>query len=76
MKCPFCGGEMEEGRLISRGYNYFLPSGERPPWTVIPPKSSLEKKNAVLLPPDRWEVPPNWPQAHCCRKCRKILIDY
>ena len=28
MKCPFCGQEMEQGKLRSRGGLFFLPEGE------------------------------------------------
>lgn len=28
-KCPYCGGELEKGKLISRGGNFFLPDGEK-----------------------------------------------
>lgn len=30
-KCPYCGGELEKGKLISRGGNFFLPDGEKMP---------------------------------------------
>lgn len=30
-KCPYCGGDLEKGKLISRGGNFFLPDGEKMP---------------------------------------------
>lgn len=27
MKCPFCGKEMQQGKLRTRGDNYFVPNG-------------------------------------------------
>ena len=31
MKCPYCGNEMELGKLRSRGGVFFLPDGEKTP---------------------------------------------
>ncbi len=75
MQCPFCGNEMEHGTLRSRGYNYFLPEGQRAPIGYT--TSSLEKRNAVELPPDPYVLTkPQWPEAYCCRGCRKLIVSY
>jgi len=31
MKCPFCGEEMQQGKLRTRGENYFVPDGCKTP---------------------------------------------
>ena len=31
MKCPFCGKEMQQGKLRTRGDNYFVPNGCKAP---------------------------------------------
>ena len=75
MNCPFCGEIMEEGTFCDRGGSYFLPAGETQPtlWT----KRILERKHAVLLPPEPYGAPfePR-SAAFWCRKCKKLLVDY
>ena len=75
MNCPWCGQELVKGLFCDRGDSYFLPEGETPPqlWT----KRTLEKKHAVLLPPESFGV--IWaqrPAAFWCGACRKLLVDY
>ena len=75
MNCPWCGQELVKGLFCDRGDSYFLPEGETPPqlWT----KRTLEKKHAVLLPPESFGV--IWaqrPAAFWCGTCRKLLVDY
>lgn len=75
MNCPTCGEEMQTGTFHDRGNSYFLPAGEVPPtlWT----KSVLEKKHAVLLPPESFGAA--WakrPAAYWCGRCRNMLVDY
>ena len=41
MLCPKCGKEMKKGFLCGRGYNYFLPEGEKSPNLLS--KKILEK---------------------------------
>lgn len=72
--CPWCGQEMEEGTLRSKGGNYFLPINENMPWTYS--AKSMAKKNAVSLPPDILDDPLTWPAAFICRNCKKIIIPY
>lgn len=40
--CPWCGQEMKEGALRSKGGNYFLPINENMPWTYS--AKSMAKK--------------------------------
>ncbi|MGB4589635.1 MAG: PF20097 family protein [Clostridiaceae bacterium] len=73
MLCPWCGKELEEGTFRSRGGNCFLPLHEKVPLTYL--ESSLEKRNAISLPP----YPLNstsYPTAYVCRFCKKIIIPY
>ena len=75
MNCPYCGGAMVKGMFHDRGDSYFLPEGETPPklWT----KKILEKKRAVLLPPESFgAVWARRPGAFWCGRCRKLLVDY
>jgi hypothetical protein len=73
--CPWCGGDLESGTFRSRGGNYFLPEGEKMPLTYS--YASMEKRNAVKLPPFFLSFPPDdWPKAYVCRNCRKIIIPY
>ena len=75
MQCPFCGNEMEHGTLRSRGSNYFLPDGQRTPTFYT--ASSLEKRDAIPLPPDPLGLDTTtWPEAYCCRNCRKLIVSY
>lgn len=75
MTCPCCGGPMVNGVFCDRGDSYFLPEGEKAPtiWT----KRALQKKGAVLLPPEAVGVV--WaqrPTAFWCGACKKLLVDY
>ena len=75
MNCPWCGQELEKGLFCDRVDSYFLPEGETPPqlWT----KRILEKKHAVLLPPESFgAVWAQRPTAFWCGACRKLLVDY
>lgn len=78
MKCPYCGREMDDGTLRSRGSSYFLPDGKPPAKIAFYTKGYLEKANAVPLPPFPYEVSreTEWPRACCCRDCRKIILSY
>ena len=77
MECPFCHSEMTKGTLRSKGGNYFLPEGERNPFSYS--QKALEKRRGVMLPPDPYRgalETTDWPEAYNCRKCRKIFISY
>ena len=41
MKCPFCGEEMRQGKLRTRGENYFVPDSCKTP--VLYTKKSIKK---------------------------------
>ena len=36
----------------------------------------MDKKGAIMLPPDPISVPPVFPKAWVCRNCKIILIPY
>ena len=75
MNCPFCGGDLLTGTFHDRGDSYLLPAGETPPalWT----KHILEKKHAVLLPPESLgAVWARRPAAAWCPACRRLVVDY
>lgn len=76
MLCPKCGKEMKNGFLCGRGYNYFLPEGEKSPNLLS--KKILGKKPSVILAPDDFSTPfcHNWPKAFWCGDCKILLADY
>ena len=73
MNCPFCGREMEEGELRSRGGVFFLPEGEGLPKLYT--SREMEKHRAVYLPPYALRVKAEYPAARICRQCSKIVVD-
>lgn len=74
-KCPYCGGELEKVKLISRGGNFFLPDGEKMP--VLFTEKSMNKSRAILLPPDIIsDGDVQFPVGYVCRVCKKIIILY
>ena len=78
-KCPWCGGELENGTLRSSGGNYFLPDGEKPTRMRFYTDAYISRSNAIALPPDPMTglfEKIEWPKAQTCRKCRKIVISY
>jgi len=74
MKCPFCSSLMEKGVLRSRGGVFFLPDGEGLPRLYT--KKEMEKHNAIYLPPRMLSFTAEYPVAHTCRTCGKIIIDF
>ena len=79
MDCPYCGAEMKKGTLRSRGFQYFLPSGERDIslYTV----RNVEKRGGIMLPPDPMGLElsrdnVDWPEAYVCEACRRLEIKY
>lgn len=71
--CPYCKGELEPGRFRSRGANYFLPDGQRPPLWYI--RKELEAHNCIMFPPDIIRGGPE-PTAYVCRHCKKMIIPF
>ena len=62
MTCPNCGTEMEKGRLFGKTPLIWSP-----------------KKRKLLLVRGTDEVhviDDSFPEAHICKTCRKIIIDY
>lgn len=76
MRCPKCNCEMKKGTLNGRGDSFFLPEGEKHPKLIS--NKILEKKKAVLLPPDSFGSPfcDTWPSALWCDKCKLLITDY
>jgi hypothetical protein len=50
VKCPFCGKEMQQGKLRTRWDNYFVPNGCKAP--MLYTKKSMENAGATLVSPD------------------------
>ena len=76
MFCPKCNKEMSQGILGGRGYNFFLPKGEKYPKLLS--NKILEKKHATLLPPDEYGSCDcaGWPVAFWCHECKMLVADY
>lgn len=71
MKCPYCGGEMEQGSVSSRGWRVeWLPEGAKYPfwrWSESP---------GITLLPYQYFSRPESIKAPRCKTCRKIILDY
>lgn len=76
MNCPFCGSAMRQGKLRTRGDNYFIPEGCKAP--ALYTKKSMEKCGAILVSPDctSANAETNWQTAYLCDGCRKVITDY
>ena len=74
MNCPYCNGELEKGSLRSRGGEYFLPDGaKQPTWFT---RESMEQARAVRLAWNPVLTYQEWPEAYCCRQCRKLIVPF
>ena len=74
MNCPYCGGALEKGTLHSRGGEYFLPDGAKlPAWFT---RESMEKVGAVGLAWNPALTQREWPEAYCCRPCRRLIVPF
>ena len=73
--CPYCGQEMEDGTLWTRGISFFLPHDTKPP--AILTKGSLDGAGFISFPPypgflggsDR-------PTAFICRSCKTLIMPF
>lgn len=80
MKCPACGAEMEPGSVVTQHSIglFFLPPGAAP-GALVQTRKHIEKQGGVVLDgPYNWNLPGNDTalDAHICRKCRKIVMEY
>ena len=73
---PWCGSEMEYGKLATKYPAYFHPHGKK--WPLLCTDSAIKKIDGIMLyPPLRdleWST--TCPQAFACRKCHKIVVPY
>lgn len=77
MKCPYCGKEMEKGEIRNKGFNYFLPEGEKPVSFLVDAEKAIEKRNGILLTLYPYGYGgEEYPAAYCCRECKKIILEY
>ena len=73
MICPYCGGEMEDGRIEARRPILWMPGKERKlfdllitelhPGSVCLSESKICKSEKIV-------------NAFLCMRCRKIIVDY
>lgn len=72
--CPYCGGELERGRIYKNGRLLFRPDGKRYPlWQT---KSGCEKAGSILLAPVSFDNDKFTPVAYVCRSCKKLIMPY
>lgn len=62
MTCPFCGREMESGRLTAGGY-----------WVRWIPAGGIDLVDAVTV--SRFSLRNKGVPAHFCQTCRKLIAD-
>ena len=76
VNCPFCDKEMQQGKLRTRGENYFVPNGCKTP--LLYTKKSMGRAGAVLVSPDCFNAngEENWQTAFLCEECRKVIADF
>lgn len=74
MKCPYCGNDMEIGKLRSKGGVFFLPDGERTPKLYT--QKEMARHRAVSFPPFVLDFFPDYPNAYVCRSCKKLIMDF
>lgn len=76
VRCVWCGGEMEQGRLCGRFGVYFRPEGEGT-YPRFYSKKQMKKHRCISLIPNFEE---GWltdaPIAYVCRTCKKIVVAY
>ena len=70
MKCPYCGAQTEKG-LIASNYELCWISGEKRP---LFNRADLHKDSVLLSQQSFFRG--SAVEAHLCRACRKIVIDY
>ena len=68
--------EMQQGKLRTRGDNYFVPNGRKAP--MLYTKKSMENAGATLVSPDCTGAiyEENWQTTFLCIGCRKIIADF
>lgn len=62
MICPFCGREMEQGRLTAGGY-----------WIRWIPEDGMDLVDAVTV--SRFSLRNRGTSAYLCQTCRKVIAD-
>lgn len=75
MKCPFCGGEMADGRLMADGRSgadlYWMPAGtDVSLWRT---RERVEKKGGLVF--GQLNSAPSL-AAGRCPACKKLIVSY
>ena len=67
---------MQQGKLRTRGENYFIPKGNKTP--MLYTKKGMDKAGAILVSPDcvSANYEENWQTAFLCKECRKIIVGF
>ena len=70
MKCPFCGGEMQQGVLSGDGRSKvrWKAGGKKAPWTD-------ELTDAGMLTAAKYTLASFTVEAHFCKACQKMILD-
>ncbi len=70
--CPYCGQEMEEGRLMASPKSYFLPLGEEKPMSPF----ILKGTRAISLAPPLLSSINQANPAFVCRSCKTLIMPF
>lgn len=73
MICPYCGGDMEDGRIEARRPILWIPGKEKKLFdlliTELHPGSVYLSKAEIFQSEKRID-------ASLCRRCGKVIVDY
>ncbi len=85
IKCPFCSGDMELGKLFgnTRLGQYWLPEDisfgtclKKLCLTFDPEKHAVDLGGIILQGYEPFYEFNNLCKAYLCRSCKKVIIDY
>lgn len=68
MNCPYCGKEMESGHITAGGYRIVWTPKSRRLSAIPGTDDEIIQSFSLLGEMDN--------DAHLCRACRKVVVDY
>ena len=74
MNCPYCGGALEKGTLHSRGASIFCRTAQSSRRGSR--ARAWKKVGAVGLAWNPALTRREWPEAYCCRPCRRLIVPF
>ena len=80
MICPFCGFEMETGRLFNGRRDvplFWMPDGyENRHYLFKSLQKLISENDGVILDTVPFRSEGSWLNAQLCRKCSKVIADF